>query len=1106
MTQVEQQRLLDILDYWHKIEFFVPFDLSQVSDTQDEWKLRWLTRSDLAGQPADFLARLSVPPELRVSGFKLFLGVFDKEEIGRACAAAPGAQFDEAERGNAQGRSCFARLTLNAAGEASFEPVSVSTVPWALGHMLAQGWSGLAQDAFDSARQDLQDRLQNFRAARPPAAADAAPNSALCGPDILALYELFAQWANFTPERGQPVALLEICTEKAGAPAETGETAPTPAPARNGELDFAAEASIDILNSFYIDDLERAIRAVRAGQVPAALAAYLTPLAPAQRTDLYSDAGRQAILDMLHPLHGNRGHWLEDASRSMSLMQQFAINAGLQHVAERGLFSVNGPPGTGKTTLLREIFTENIVRRAGVLAGLEKASDAFVGKLKIGFNGDSRSATIARLRPELCGFEMVLASSNNAAVENISSDLPRRKQLGAAWSGARYLQSVAQRLAAEGSDGRIKYLAPGDLPWGLISCALGKSQNRKHFVSTFYYDSKERDRARPGAPQNIRQWLESYRGPSFAQAAADYRGAEEQVEAVLAELAEYADLWQGAGTTPREQFCRAEQDALDQALAEDDAAQQALAGAEAAMAVELDALATLREEERLLNRAAPPWWARLLRNAAARRHSAEVAGNADAQRHAGRRVAAAKTHVISVMAPRRTRCQSVADAARVALAASQRAWEAPQARLAVCRARFPHLTPPPSPAHLETDAAQIGGLWQDTQLAHLRSTLFAKALALHEAWLAEVAQKGGAGFGGNLFAAALLLDNKRPDNDAHVAPIWQSLFMVVPVVSTTFASFARQFRGMEAESIGWLFIDEAGQALPQAAVGALWRARRAIVVGDPLQIEPVFTVPAQLVRTLSAHSPHTRDGAYAPDKVSVQRLADAANPYGTLVAGADAGGLWIGSPLRVHRRCAEPMFSLSNGIAYGGKMVYGMARRAPPAKAPGLGESAWIDVAGRATFKQVVPQQVELVAQVLRGLYRRDGALPALYIISPFKAVKDAVRKRLLEMGWDGAQQAPERKQLAQWCRERIGTVHTFQGKEQGMVLMVLGADQAGAGAAAWAAAKPNLLNVALTRAEHYFYIIGEAALWGAQPHFAAAHAALPQVDAAAFRAQAESA
>ena len=61
---------------------------------------------------------------------------------------------------------------------------------------------------------------------------------------------------------------------------------------------------------------------------------------------------------------------------------------------------------------------------------------------------------------------------------------------------------------------------------------------------------------------------------------------------------------------------------------------------------------------------------------------------------------------------------------------------------------------------------------------------------------------------------------------------WTALFFVIPVVSTTFASFDRLFSHLGRESLGWLLIDEAGQAAPQVAAGH-FMARRSVVVGDP---------------------------------------------------------------------------------------------------------------------------------------------------------------------------------------------------------------------------------------------------------------------------------
>jgi ABC-type cobalamin/Fe3+-siderophores transport system ATPase subunit len=119
----------------------------------------------------------------------------------------------------------------------------------------------------------------------------------------------------------------------------------------------------------------------------------------------------------------------------MSLMQQFAINTAVEELAEGGILSVNGPPGTGKTTLLRELIAHNIVERAKVLARFDKIEDTLAPQ---GF-----------IVPELSGYEMIVASSNNAAVENISKELPQKKSLAKEFQAFDYLCPTANQIAAE---------------------------------------------------------------------------------------------------------------------------------------------------------------------------------------------------------------------------------------------------------------------------------------------------------------------------------------------------------------------------------------------------------------------------------------------------------------------------------------------------------------------------------------------------------------------------------------------------------------------------------------------------------------------------------
>lgn len=69
--------------------------------------------------------------------------------------------------------------------------------------------------------------------------------------------------------------------------------------------------------------------------------------------------------------------------------------------------------------------------------------------------------------------------------------------------------------------------------------------------------------------------------------------------------------------------------------------------------------------------------------------------------------------------------------------------------------------------------------------------------------------------------------------------LFNSLSVVIPVLSSTFASVGRFLKHAGNMSLGMLIIDESGQAMPQSALGALYRTRQAVVVGDPLQVEPV---------------------------------------------------------------------------------------------------------------------------------------------------------------------------------------------------------------------------------------------------------------------------
>lgn len=1115
LTPELQQHCRGILDFWHKVEFFIPYDLQgHILESWDaDWAVRLFSHAHLeqiAPHESGQLWQVAYAPDgKKIAGFDLYLGLFDKSQMAEITQQvvrentrplSPNEAIDQDERSDLEGVTCFAKIKLNAKGEPLPGEVSVSTVPWALGRILNYGLVSLDMDAFQQSLSQLEQELHNFNATRYFRPDDI--DQPLSSGDIKKLLDLFYVWAGFTPSDHQKAVIavrVRVGNPPKIVPAPVSEEALTSPPLEENvseedqeDEEESIEGEIDILNSFYAKDIQRIIHALDRGEINPALLHYLVPLPDDQRCDLYTDAGRQQIAAHLHPRFIPDSRWIAARHHNMSLMQQFAINTLFQTLQAPGLFSVNGPPGTGKTTLLRDIFSENITRRARILAGYPRAADAFCldAKLNVTFDGIQETFCVAPLKPELTGFEMLVASSNNAAVENISRDLPKPASLNEGPEHT-YLQTVAWRMAAQNKKGEFDTLKEADIPWGLISAVMGRKDNRILFANRLNNQPyKKTDPPQPPPKgydaekhQSIWEWRKSYAGLSFAAAKKKFAEKDAAFNQRKKAQTTFITILAELGNHDEQSYCQAEINIYTQTQHTVAQRQAELTSHNQALVALSEKMTDLREVERLLLQERPVWWKRWMNHADARAHRRLLTENRQMQVSALEEKLALQTS-LNQLRQNLEEAQNVVEQAQRALTDKKHRWTSLQTKAAEMRSHFPQSDNPKNLNDLEQADWQINGLWCDEQLNELRSELFASALDLHQAWIAEAGPLTQ-----NVRAICALLRGNRLANRQHALAIWQSLFMIVPVISSTFASITSQFRELGSEALGWLFIDEAGQAVPQAAVGALWRCQHAVVVGDPLQIEPVFTVPMKLIEALAMHSSLPDGVEVMPHKVSVQNLADMATPFGTWIQNAAGAQQWIGSPLRVHRRCAKTMFDIANTIAYDGKMVYGLKSEHPPSDSIDLGSSSWVHVTGRVSKKQVVPEQIELVFQTLVRLHQSLGELPPLYIISPFKQIKIALIEHICAADhWRNSVGAyakiPGKKNLRDWSREHVGTVHTFQGKEKSIVWMVLGCDKEKSGGANWASEKPNLLNVAVTRAQHRLFLIGDEEVWGGKTFF----------------------
>src|SRR5258708_5057998 len=166
--------------------------------------------------------------------------------------------------------------------------------------------------------------------------------------------------------------------------------------------------------------------------------------------------------------------WPGAGRHPLVVLQQAAVDLALSELKTEGILAVNGPPGTGKTTLLRDIVAGVVSSRAEAMCAFDDPTDAFKS------SGQRLSAgqawlTLYELDKKLKGFEIVIASSNNKAVENVSAELPGIKAIAEDAKDLRYFTCLSDTLLQRES-------------WGLIAAVLGNARNRSDFKKDFWWN------------------------------------------------------------------------------------------------------------------------------------------------------------------------------------------------------------------------------------------------------------------------------------------------------------------------------------------------------------------------------------------------------------------------------------------------------------------------------------------------------------------------------------------------------------------------------------------------------------------------------------------
>jgi len=290
--------------------------------------------------------------------------------------------------------------------------------------------------------------------------------------------------------------------------------------------------------------------------------------------------------------------------------------------------------------------------------------------------------------------------------------------------------------------------------------------------------------------------------------------------------------------------------------------------------------------------------------------------------------------------------------------------------------------------------------------------------------------------------------------------IYRDLSLIFPVITSTLQSMRNMLPILQPNIIKLALVDEAGTTLIHQLFPLLVRSQRAVVAGDPQQIEPIVNMSddsiKQYLKTafLDRGMGNEDYYRYAPTaKYTATAYHRAAGASGA------EGDLGNGIILSNHYRCRPPIIQFCSPNYPGGLQILSDYDQTATVK-----HLLAYHVEG-SHIHNTNPQEIDAVETIIASLLKHgystnsDDNSKTIGVMSPFSQQANALKYRLSNrwrnFSWDD-----------------IGTVHTFQGGEKAAI--IFSPYQCHQEHSFWFLnRKPNLLNTAVSRARELFVLVG---------------------------------
>ncbi len=299
---------------------------------------------------------------------------------------------------------------------------------------------------------------------------------------------------------------------------------------------------------------------------------------------------------------------------------------------------------------------------------------------------------------------------------------------------------------------------------------------------------------------------------------------------------------------------------------------------------------------------------------------------------------------------------------------------------------------------------------------------------------------------------------------SHWSTILKDVSLLFPVFASTLHSIRNLFPYTDSGCIDRLLVDEAGMIPVHQLFPALVRCNKAMVVGDPLQLEPIIPFSQSSIEQYHFKA-FTEKGLSDADYELYSPTA-----IFTATAYHRAAGLFGESPqtareiiLTEHHRCVPQIIAFSERLCN-----YGLVFKTPEQSSK-LGANLIAYHIEGSYDRHTNSQEIEAVCSLIEYLIASGYSIydandkNTIGVISPYRAQADLLGDRL-------------QKSYRELTINSIGTVHIFQGGQKSVI--ILSTRQCRTKDSFWFInRRPNLLNVAVSRAQELFILVGNLEL-----------------------------